>query len=820
MDFKKIINKNNYIKVITFCSISLFLIILFSLMMAYWPSLIFYCIFAIVILLIYLGTFFVIDKFILDYIPKINENTKNIFVKINNKFKIYFSSKQNTIKFIRRSLAVLLGFIFLARFMGGQDYLYSVSKLESNFMNKFEVCISLLFNQFYIASIFLIIINEFITSINFKKIIKYIVTPILLICCFIIPYLVQGIVGDLNSNSLRNDPYGFRILLMGLEFGITLSFVIYTWYKDFKWDFDKKFLYPFFITLFLILITSINSYGPNVLFGEYIPIFVLPLDINITHRMFIYLAFILPIIYFVILYPFDETHRRAFLTFISLCVLFGYIGFRRYETWSSGIEALPLHLCNTAMYIIPLTLIFKSYKVFYFTMFINVIGAFLALLMPNYSESYGVFSPWVVEFYINHLYAFFMPILIVLLGVYKRPKIRYFIYSMIGFLLYFMLCVFLNTYVSANGGNVDFFFLNSDFIADKLGGWAEDIFNIEFSFNINGKTFVLHPTYLLVFYLVYVAFALFMWYIYELLFRGVDNLVSLYEKNKVYKKDKQRYLEMQKQLGVDMKNKKIEIDYNNLEVSLDIQNLKKRYGSNKEYTIKDFSLYLKGGKIYGFLGKNGAGKSTIIKSIVGMHEFNEGSISVCGYDVKNQEVQAKTLIGFVPDHYALYESLTGREYINYIADLYNVSKQDRDTRLESLLDKLELKDKFDKQIKTYSHGMKQKITIIGALIHDPKVWILDEPMTGVDPISIYQIKEVMKDHAKKGNIVFFSSHLIDVIKNLCDEIIIIKKGDFVYRDTIENLNENNVDLEQLFIEKTNDEVETTNLNKELKNESK
>ena len=621
------------------------------------------------------------------------------------------------------------------------------------------------------------------------------------------PYMVEGIIGniyDLNNNNY--DPYGFRIVLLGFEYGILLSYLVYTWFKSFKWDFNKSFLYTFFITIFLILITGINAYTPKTIFPSSLYFLELPLDLNFTHRLLVYISFILPIIYFVILYRYDIKHRRAFLLFISLAVFFCYIGFRRYDnTWSS-VSGLPLHLCNTAMYIIPLTLIFKSHQVFYFTMFINVIGAFLALLMPNYSESLGIFSMEVSEFYINHLYAFFMPVLIVLLGVYERPKMKYFFYSMIGFLVYFILCVIINAFFDTN-----FFFLNDDFIVSKLGTWAEDIFDISIIINTSDKEIIFRPYYLLTFYLVYVILSLFMWYIYELLFKIVDSLVLLHEKNIVYNKTYYEFINSQKKEGIDMKKDKNKnnssIDYNNLVISLDIEHLKKRYGNNKFYTINDFSLHLDGGKIYGFLGKNGAGKSTIIKSIVGMHTFDGGSIKICGYDNKFQEVEAKSLIGFVPDHYALYESLTGREYINYIADLYNVSKKDRDERLNNLLDKLELKDKFDKQIKTYSHGMKQKTTIIAALIHDPKIWILDEPMTGVDPISIFQIKEVMKDHAKKGNIVFFSSHLIDVVKNLCDEVIIIKKGEFIYRDTLVNLKKNKVDLEELFIEKTADSQE-------------
>lgn len=240
---------------------------------------------------------------------------------------------------------------------------------------------------------------------------------------------------------------------------------------------------------------------------------------------------------------------------------------------------------------------------------------------------------------------------------------------------------------------------------------------------------------------------------------------------------------------------------------LTISHLTKRYGNAKTNAVTDFSLELSGGKIYGFLGKNGAGKSTIIKAIVGMHGFNDGSISVCGYDVVHEGVQARQEIGFVPDNYALYENLTGRQYINYIADLYNVTTAERMERLPALLKRLEMESHFDDQMKTYSHGMKQKITIIGALIHNPKIWILDEPMTGVDPNSIFQIKECMREHAAKGNIVFFSSHLIDVVENLCDEIIMIKHGQLVYRESIENLDKNHLDLETLFLEKTADSEE-------------
>ena len=231
-----------------------------------------------------------------------------------------------------------------------------------------------------------------------------------------------------------------------------------------------------------------------------------------------------------------------------------------------------------------------------------------------------------------------------------------------------------------------------------------------------------------------------------------------------------------------------------------LRNFSKRYGSNKHYSVKDVSFEVNGGEIFGFLGPNGAGKSTIIKSMVGIQTITSGNIEICGFDVEKQPVAAKMNTAFVPDHYALYENLTGREYINYIADLYGVSKADRDEVINKYVEAFQLTGAFDNQMKTYSHGMKQKITIMSALVHNPKVWILDEPLTGLDPTSIHEVKECMKEHAAKGNIVFFSSHIIDVVEKLCDKIAIIKKGQLRAYTSMEDLNKQGIELEQFYLD--------------------
>ena len=234
-------------------------------------------------------------------------------------------------------------------------------------------------------------------------------------------------------------------------------------------------------------------------------------------------------------------------------------------------------------------------------------------------------------------------------------------------------------------------------------------------------------------------------------------------------------------------------------------NFSKRYGNSARLSANNVNLEVNGGEIFGFLGPNGAGKSTCIKTTIGIQPVTSGTIEVCGYNVSTQSVESKKVIGYVPDHYALYEKLTGREYINYIADLYGVSKADRDERISHYVDLFELNQAFDNRMQTYSHGMKQKMTIMAALIHNPKVWILDEPLTGLDPQSIYQVKEVMKAHAAAGNIVFFSSHIINVVEKLCNRIAIIKKGQIVYVDTMKNVEKDHPEgLEEFYMKMIRD----------------
>ena len=195
---------------------------------------------------------------------------------------------------------------------------------------------------------------------------------------------------------------------------------------------------------------------------------------------------------------------------------------------------------------------------------------------------------------------------------------------------------------------------------------------------------------------------------------------------------------------------------------LEIVGLTKRYKNSNFYSVKNLNLTLEEGEIFGFLGKNGAGKSTTIKCLTGILPFDEGSIKVCGYDIQKNPIEAKLNIGYVPDNHAVYENLTGREYVNYMGNIYKVPKDIIEERIEKFANLFSMSHAIDNQIRSYSHGMKQKICIIAALIHNPKFWVLDEPLMGLDPQSTFEIREYMKEHKKQGNCVFFSSHNIEI----------------------------------------------------------
>lgn len=235
---------------------------------------------------------------------------------------------------------------------------------------------------------------------------------------------------------------------------------------------------------------------------------------------------------------------------------------------------------------------------------------------------------------------------------------------------------------------------------------------------------------------------------------------------------------------------------------IEIKNISKKYKKENK-VIDNLNLKINNGEIFGFLGPNGAGKTTMIKMITGILEIDEGDIYIDGKSITKEPLEAKKLIGLVPDNPDSFLKLKGIEYLNFIADVYEVSSEDRIRRVKELAEEFEIIDVLNNKIESYSHGMRQKLIIIGALLHNPKNWILDEPMTGLDPKSSFELKKIMKEYAKKNNTVFFSTHILDVAERLCDRIGIIDKGKLLFVGTYEEMKKElkeNKSLEELFME--------------------
>jgi ABC-2 type transport system ATP-binding protein len=237
---------------------------------------------------------------------------------------------------------------------------------------------------------------------------------------------------------------------------------------------------------------------------------------------------------------------------------------------------------------------------------------------------------------------------------------------------------------------------------------------------------------------------------------------------------------------------------------IEIENLTKTYSANNFTAVNDVSFSVPSGEIFGFLGPNGAGKSTTIKCITGILNYTSGSIRINGVDFKENPVMAKRQLGYVPDEHVVYEGLTGLQYINFICNIFDVEPNIRKERIEKYVDLFGMEDKIGDRISSFSHGMKQKVSVIAALSHEPEVFILDEPMTGLDPQSSFNLKTVMAEYAAAGKTVFFSSHILEVVEKICSKIAIINKGKLLTVCDMKELREkrSDISLEDLFLSLT------------------
>ena len=230
---------------------------------------------------------------------------------------------------------------------------------------------------------------------------------------------------------------------------------------------------------------------------------------------------------------------------------------------------------------------------------------------------------------------------------------------------------------------------------------------------------------------------------------------------------------------------------------LDIKNLTKTYGDKK--AVDSLSLHIAPGEIYGFIGHNGAGKTTTLKSVAGILQFDEGEIKIGGVSVKENPLECKKMLAYIPDNPDIYEFMTGIKYLNFVADIFGVGAKEREGRIRKYADLFELTKDLAEPVSSYSHGMRQKLAVVSAWLHEPKLILMDEPFVGLDPKAAHTLKEMMREFCSKGNAIFFSTHVLEVAEKLCDKVAIIKNGRLIRSGTMEEVRGDD-SLEEVFLE--------------------
>ena len=753
-------------------------------------------------------------------------------------FKKYLKHYDTIIKWFLRVTAGLAGLLFMLTIYHVEGIMKTVGGSEPATLNPNVGCVYLtgepygenrvlnFFAWLSIATVYpavcLAFLSTFFKSKTGKFLNAFVLLPILLVNAILVANFKNALVGL--------EGWDYKIIFIGLCVGVGFALSTIRFIDDLpelieEFKSNKKnvkhlvkevlYVFGFFLVTFICFLPS---YTFSVLFNTNGMLLgtkqtlLRVMDFKIAHRFFLYITFTYPLLIYFYCRERELNTRKVILIAGSLGALTSFTAFYgAYDMFSIvdgvlkvHVTRLPIHLCHTALYVVPLCVAFNFKRLFYFTYFINVFGALMAMLWPNYDGEVNVFNPDVIMFWYNHISALVAPLLCVALGAFERPKFKQMLWSLLFFGIYFIAVMFLNGWLSnyvagyspdVPGSGTDFLFINGDYIIENvLGAGSRKLLDIKLQWTSGSLIFVYYPVYQVLFFVGYIGIAFAMWFVYSLFFKIADSHHDTHNRIVIMRK---QHIHLREKLQMEKINNDVNLHE---DAVLQFIDFSKRYGNSTRLSADHVNLKVTGGQIFGFLGPNGAGKSTCIKTAIGIQPVTEGHIEVCGYDVTTQSVQSKKCIGYVPDHYALYEKLTGREYINYIADLYGVSKEDRDVRIAKYVDLFELNQAFDNRMQTYSHGMKQKMTIIAALVHNPKVWILDEPLTGLDPQSIYQVKECMKNHAAEGNIVFFSSHIIDVVEKLCTDIAIIKKGQIVYQNTMTNvLKEHPEGLEEFYM---------------------
>ena len=415
------------------------------------------------------------------------------------------SEKRGTLFFKTVSVALFLAFFI--RILSGISHLeaaYSMylPEIESTSLTVLVV----LLDWFNVAAVLTAVFSPFFATKHRYRMLTYFALPVCIANIIILRYGIIGISGS--------EEFSLRTVVYAAEQGLLLAVCLFNLFsapaKSLR--ISLKNLLGLAAVIAGTLICTLPAYTLKALFGPGNGVSVS--DFTQVHRILLYIGFGAPIIIYLLLKNKDMAVKKyACLlitvgTFFTFTRSFIFVDFLNPTSW-------PLHLCNTAMYILPLCLVFKLKRLYYFSLFINVLGALLAMLMPNYGDTSAMFSIGMQVFWVNHLPAFFMPIVILALGIFERPKLKQFRYSIAGFAMYFLFALFINAWFTNYKPDVDYFFINSGYVASQLGKWAENLRLITFTFNIKDLKFVIYPVYQAIFFGVYVLLSLVVWFIFE-----------------------------------------------------------------------------------------------------------------------------------------------------------------------------------------------------------------------------------------------------------------------------------------------------------------
>ena len=704
-----------------------------------------------------------------------------------------------------KGLSILLFILYMPHLFSMEEISNYVGLDGGLFSPAVTVLVVLLKWATYLSTAIVIMTPFFPKKKNSHDFTAFFVPVVILLNCIFLKPLVVSIRGMVEWYHWHVIVYAIITALIGGISGEKL--IDYIANKDFN-DILKRLGKALLLGV-VYAMAFMPMYLPQLFFGlvgEEATGFVL------NHRILIYICVLFPFISHFIMRNKSLSERKYFLIILALSGFLQYFSFNAHR---SGLTSFPLHLCNTAIALMVFAYVFNIKSVFYFTYLVNVIGALCAIILPNADNAFTNIDT--IVFWYNHTYAFVLPILGVSLKVFERPNIKLVGKAIGAFSVYVICAAFLNAWlnnspINVNKEEIDYFFLYSDFFVDKFS-WAYPIkYNFILEFQLGDTMMRFYYMYVIVIFIIFIGLMFAMWGVYGLLYRTGDSHTELARRKKLMRVDK---LNLLKELNGRAITEPLNPEGVNM---ISIKNFSKTYAGSSKKAVNNISLDIYEGEVFGFIGHNGAGKSTTIKSLVGIQTITEGSIEICGYDIARQPLEAKLNIGYVSDNHACYEKLTGREYIGYVADLYMVKEEDKNARIEKYAKMFDLTEALDREIKSYSHGMKQKTMVISALIHNPKVWVLDEPLTGLDPTSSYQIKECMRQHANEGNIVFFSSHVIEVVEKICDRIAIISGGELCKVSKIEDISKEGLSLEQIYLQYATDKnkkEETTDVVEEV-----